>query len=107
MREMAPIVTENGDIQMHGREGALIVLSFQEDDGTPRDMTSAVVTFEVRGFTKPLVVGDQPHLMNLTLNRGELPTAFLGKVEDFVVLDETGAIPHVIWSGKVILTGWL
>lgn len=102
---MAPAVTEAGDIQLHGREGLLIPFVFEEDNGSPRDMSEAVVTFEIKGFTKPLTVGDETNHMVLSLNQGELPNT-IGKVVDFVVVDYSGSIPHVIWAGKLVQLGW-
>lgn len=102
---MPAIVTENGDIQIHGQEGAVLALRFQQEDGTPRDMTGAVIKLAIEGFEKNLTPGVDPDVMVLTLARGELPDT-IGKVVEFVVTDETGSIPHVIWGGRLIQTGW-
>jgi hypothetical protein len=102
---MPAIVTESGDIQIHGREGASLVFEFTDDADAPRDMTAATVTFEIEGFTKGLTPGAAPHLMVLQIQRGELPNT-IGKVVEFVVIDETDTVPHVIWSGNLIQVGW-
>lgn len=104
-KNLTPFIDENGNMQLHAREGGIAVLEFQEDDGTPRDMTTAQVFFEVPGFRKELSAGEQPSQRILIINRGDLVN-FLNKVSDFIILDETGAVPHVIIEGKVVVTGW-
>ena len=92
-------------MQLHAREGGLAVLEFQEDDGTPRDMTTAELFFEVEGFRKALTAGETNNTRVLTIERGDL-TQFLHKVTDYIIIDETGSVPHVLIEGKVVVTGW-
>lgn len=106
MREMSSIITESGDIQLHGREGVVASLLFEDEDGSPRNMASATVRFETPTFTKDLTLGSEPNQMVLTLDRGELPNT-IGKVSEFVVTDHSGSVPHVVWGGKLILLGWV
>lgn len=104
--QQASTVTASGDIQLHGREGLLATLIFVDDDGAPTDMSEAVVKFETATFSKLLTLGAETNHLVLSLNRGELPNS-IGHVEDFIVLDESGEIPHVVWSGRLTMTGWI
>lgn len=105
MRDMPSIVSRDGDMLLHGREGALLVLEFEDDAGIPRDMTAAKVAFEIEGFRKELVAGELPHQMILTLGQGELPNT-IGRVVDFAVIDKSGSVPHLLWSGRLTQVGW-
>lgn len=102
---MPPVVSPEGDITFHGREGVVVVLDFETDQGVPRDMSGATVRFEIDGFAKNLTPGPGISNMTLTLDRGELPNT-IGRMVDFVVVDETGTVPHVIWSGRLNQIGW-
>ena len=105
MLNMPPLVTEAGDLRVHGREGIYLPFVFQQDDGSPRDMTGADVRFELEGFTKALVAGDEADQMVLVIDQGELPDT-IGRVVPFIVLDYSGATPHPVWEGNLIQTGW-
>lgn len=105
-KNLTPFIDDSGNMHLHAREGGIAIFDFQEDDGTPRDMTNADVFFEVKDFRKALTPGQQDHQLVLTIDRGEL-NQFLNQVNDFIVLDETGVVPHVIIEGKVIVDGWV
>lgn len=106
MKNLTPFIDSDGNMRLHAREGGLAVLDFQEDDGTPRDMTSAALFFEVEGFRKELAPGEAPSQRILVVDRGDL-SGFVGQVNDFIILDETGEVPHVLIEGKVIISGWI
>jgi hypothetical protein len=100
------VVTEQGDIRLHNREGARLPLYFQNEDGGPRDMTNAVVTFMTSaGFSKALTPGIEPNELLLVLEPLELADHLNAKAE-FIVQDESMPECPVIWQGHMMVTGW-
>lgn len=106
MKNLTPFIDDRGNMHVHGREGGVAVFEFQDEDGTPRNMSGASVFFEVKGFRKALQAGDTTSQMILIIERGDL-NAYLNKTVDYVVLDETGTVPHVIIEGKLVVSGWV
>lgn len=100
-----PFIDENANMHLHAREGGIAVFDFEDDDGNPRDMTGASIFFEVEGFRKALDAGETSSQMLLIIDRGEL-NDFINKKREYVVLDETGVVPHVIVEGNLIVNGW-
>jgi hypothetical protein len=43
---MPSIVTPMGDLSIHAQEGIYVTLTFEDETGTPRDVTTATFTFE-------------------------------------------------------------
>lgn len=105
MRELRPFIDADGDIHLHGLEGGLATFEFTDEAGVARNMVGANVTFNILGFSKALTAGDLPQHMVLTLVASELPNS-IGKVIDYVILDRTGPVPHVIIDGKLVMSGW-
>lgn len=106
IKVMRPFINDDASMFLHAREGGVAVFSFTEEDGTPRDMTEATVTFETQGFVKSLTLGEEPNQMVLKLNASELPITTLNKSRDYIILDSSGELPHVICDGKLTVTGW-
>jgi len=106
MKNLTPFIDDDGNMHLHTREGGLATLDFQEDDGSPRDMTGASLFFEVEGFRKALSAGENASQMILLIERGEL-NQFRDKVSNYIIIDETGEVPHVLIEGKVIVSGWV
>lgn len=106
MKNLTPFIDETGDMHLHGREGGIAVFDFEDENRNPRDMTGASVYFETASFRKKLEPGEADSQLILILERGELATA-LNKRQDYVVIDETGEVPHVILEGNVIVSGWV
>lgn len=106
MNNLTPFIDADGNMRLHAREGGVAVIEFQEDDGTPRNVENASIFFEVEGFRKELSEGEATNQKILVLERGDL-AAFLDRVTDYIILDETGDVPHVIIEGKVIISGWV
>ena len=105
MRTLPAFINENGDMSIHVREGGVAVFVFEDEAGNPRDMTNASVYFEIKGFRRKLTAGDQPNQLILTIQRSDL-NAFQNQRNQFLVLDETGTVPHVIMDGNIIVRGW-
>lgn len=100
------LVTEQGDIRIHNREGGKIVVAFNSAEGTPRNMRNSTVVFETsKGFRKNLVPGTAPEEVVLQLDPMEL-MGHLNNVADFVVRDETTPEKAVVWQGHITVTGW-
>jgi hypothetical protein len=106
MRELRPFIDDDGTIFLHQQEGGVAVFDFTDEEGVPRDMTFADVTFRMQGFSKALIAGDTTSQLVLELLASELPDSS-EKARDYIILDSTGAVPHVILDGSVVLTGWL
>ena len=106
MKNLTPFIDDSGNMHLHAREGGLAVFDFQDDEGNPRDMSNASVFFETENFRKALGAGENPSQLILTIERGDL-NSFLNSRVEYIILDETGDIPHVIMEGNVIVTGWV
>jgi hypothetical protein len=108
MIEQLTVVDENGDIILHGRQGAEIILDFENEDGSPLDMSAATVTFEV-GPTVNInltPVAGQPSQMRLTLTNDDVKAIALAENKEFVVLETSSALPTPHWTGLVYIIGW-
>lgn len=106
MINMPSIVTEQGDIRFHAKEGVMLQISFQDQDGNPRDMTGATVNFYVEGFQPiTLTAGNTTDEMVLTIAKGTFD-ALIGKSADFVLVDETAVPPNIEWTGNIMITGF-
>lgn len=82
-------------------------IAFTGPDGvTPRNMTGAIVFFEINtgALRIPLTLGGavpgfvSPAIMTVSLTRTQLDM-MAGQPGLFALIDETGTIPDVIWSG--------
>lgn len=90
---------------LHGREGGVAVFTFEDDDGLPRNMTNATVTFETsNGFTKTLVPGESGNKLNLVINANDLSVT--PRSAEYVIIDRSGIVPQRILSGKLTVVGW-
>jgi hypothetical protein len=107
MIELAPFFDDDGNVNLHAREGAIAEFSFADADGVDVDASSWNVFFDVSGFRKQLTPhATDPTLLVLTIERGDL-NQYLNKLTDYVIVDETDAIPIVIIEGKVRVRGWI
>lgn len=103
------VVDDNGDIFLHGRQGATIILEFKDVAGALRNMSVATVTFEV-GPTVNIVltpVAGQTAQMKLTLTQANVKSIAASAIKDFVFLDTTGAVADPVWRGTVYVSGWV
>lgn len=105
-REMRPFIDSDGDMTLHGREGGVAVFTFKDDSGQPRDMTEASVSFQTPNFSKDLEPGPESDQMTLTLEASELPNPMNKRLE-YIILDSSGTVPHVICDGKLTVIGWM
>lgn len=94
-------------INFHAQVGIRITYTFQNDDGTPRDMTGKDVEVSVdNGFRKDLTIGSTSDTMTLTLFGSEVPS-LVGKLARYIVLDKSVSPPAEVASGNLMVTGWL
>jgi hypothetical protein len=108
MSVMQPVVDENGDIILHGRQGLDLILEFYNADGTLRDMTGKNVTFEVGPtVNKTLVVQTTNSQMKLTLTNVDVKAIYAAADKEFVVLDNSQSQPTPVWAGLVYVTSWI
>lgn len=102
------IVDDNGDIFLHGRQGASIILEFKDVNGVLRDMSAATVTFEVGPLVNVAltpVVGNTAQ-MELVLTQADVKAIYNQDIKDFVFL-EAGTVPNPVWRGTVYVSGWV
>ena len=105
MSTNAPFLDDKMNMYLHGREGGQAVFEFTDYENNPRDMSTSDVYFEVQGFRKKLTPGDQTYKLILTIERGEL-IEFMNKPTDYIIIDESNVIPHIIVEARLSVTGW-
>lgn len=100
------IVDDQGNISLHGREGLYLPVSFLDIDDDPRDVSSALLYFEVQGkLRKALAAGGSNDERVIVLTRAEV--AAIGQASvPFALIDETfvtgsDTIPDTLWEGKI------
>lgn len=99
-------IQENGLIRIHGQEGILVVFEFTTASGAARDMTGATVKLKTPLFEKALTVGDTTNTMVLTLQPSDIRPQMVNKKTPYVIVDESGAVPHVILASDIMVSGW-
>jgi len=107
---LPPLVDERGDINLHGRQGAELILEFYDENGVARDMSAATVTFEVGpSLNYPLApVAGVPSQMKLTLANADVKDIFNAPNKNFIVLETVPAlVPTPHWVGMVYVSGWI
>lgn len=108
MNTLPLVVDERGDINLHGRQGAVITLKFSNNDGTPEDVTTKAMTFECGPDVNiALTAGGSSDEKLLTLSNADVKTIYNSSKKEFVVLDSSGTQPTPRWIGTVYLTGWI
>jgi hypothetical protein len=106
MINMPSPITETGDIRFHAKEGLRVPVNFQNEDGTPRDMTGATVKFYIEGGpTFTLTAGATADEMILLIPQASCNT-LIGKKADFALVDETPTPANLEWSGSLMVTGF-
>lgn len=100
MINMPTPVTDEGDIQLHPKEGLRIPIRFQLEDGSPRDMTGSTVAFEVEPGTRILLeAGETSDELMLVINKGAIAE---GR-HRFALVEETALPPSVVWAGTIVV----
>jgi hypothetical protein len=108
VKAIPDVIDENGDINLHGRQGAVITLSFSLDDGSPEDVSAKAMVFECgTDINISLVNGSSVDEKVLTLTNADIKTIFAARNKDFVLLDNSGAQPTPRWMGTVYIRGWV
>lgn len=106
MINMPSPITESGDILLHAKEGLRIPVSFQNLDGTPRDMTGTTVKFYIKGGPTILLgLGSTPDELVILIEKGAC-NALLNKRVDFALVEETVDPPSLLWSGIITVGGF-
>lgn len=103
------VVDDNGDIILHGRQGAEIILEFKDETGATRNMTAATVTFEVGPTVNVSLtpVSGEPAQMKLTLSNTDVKAIYAAKDRRFVFMETSLPQPTPIWVGMVYVEGWV
>jgi hypothetical protein len=98
-------VDANGNITLHGRGGMSLVLTFQNADASPRDVSALTLYFEVAGVVRVAAgAGATSDKRTLALTRTQVAAIGSGR-RDFALIDET-ATPDVIWAGSIKVGGF-
>ncbi|WP_037500717.1 hypothetical protein [Sphingomonas jaspsi] len=109
MVEPEALVDNNGDIHLHGRQGAVLTVEFTDITGALRNMVGTTVMFEVGpniNVALTNVVG-QPAQMQLTLTQANVKAIYQSKIKDFIFLETSAAQPTPLWTGVCYVTGWV
>lgn len=105
VKTVPELIDEDGNIQVHGRQDAVITLEFNNDDGTPEDVSGKAMTFECgTEINLALTNGSSTNQKVLTLTNATIKTIYGQSNKAFVVLDDTKS-PR--WVGAVYVTGWV
>lgn len=100
------ILTDDGNIRIHNREGARIPIFFEDEFGNPRNMSNAVVVFIAEhAYRIVLEPGVAPNEKVLKIVPEQF-SAHVDKMFEFVVREETVSEMPSVWRGKVIVEGW-
>lgn len=105
MIESLPFLDDAGVIRVHEKAGGTAIFEFETEAGTPRDMTAASVWFETIDLRQRLTAGDEDHQLVLTIQAGAL-NHLLNNPSQYVILDETGPTPQVLFGGDVLVIGF-
>lgn len=101
-----PIVTPDGNIELHNQSSAALTLSFTDSVGAVRDVSARTFYFETSNNVRVLLTnGGSTNQKILTIAQHALDL-LVGKTLDFVVVDETDALHVIEWLGQVGYTGW-
>lgn len=108
MKSLPDLVDENGDINLHGRQGAVITIPFVNDDGTARDVSASTMVFECgTALNIPLTNGGAANEKVLTISNADVKTMFALKDRQFVVMDNSTGVATPQWMGTVHVYGWV
>jgi hypothetical protein len=107
MIDPGAVVDENGDIILHGRQGAKIPIEFRDAAGNLRNMIGASVMFECGPTMNIPLVATGGAIMELTLTNADVKTIYNMKDRRFVVMETINGIPTPVWQGMVYVEGWI
>lgn len=105
--EQTPIIApRTGDITLHGRAGMLCSCKFQDAAGVARDVSAALLYFEIDGIVRlALEAGSTTDERLIRLTRAQVVSCAAGP--KFALVEETNATnPQVLWSGRIRVTGF-
>lgn len=110
---MAEVSKDATTIKVHGREGLNIPYTRYQKSATGRetqiDISGATIFFEVPSadIRVQLVANPSDPLgLIVRLTRAQVET-LLTTASDFIVIDESGVVPNVEWSGKIQRIGYV
>jgi hypothetical protein len=98
---------QTGDIQLHGRQGVYLPLSFADaSTGDPRDVTGLPIFFEVDGaFRVELEAGETFDERVVVLSQEQVGEIF-GGAHKFALVDESASVPDTPWAGWISTYGY-
>lgn len=106
IQQPATVDTRTGDIVVHGREGLFLAVKFQAADGSARDVSAALLFFEVDQLLRvALAAGPSNDIRSISLTRAQVAT-IAGASRLFALIDESGSVPDVIWRGQIRVDGF-
>lgn len=108
MKTIPDIVDENGDLQLHGRQGLIAIIQFADEDGVAEDVSAKSMTFECgTDINVALTAGDFDDEKILALTNDQIKIIAAARNKDFAVMDSSEAEPIPRWVGTVYMYGWV
>jgi hypothetical protein len=102
---MPPLVNDQGNINVHIKEGAYIPMTVQDDNGVLVDATPLTLVFRVGAFSKTLEQ-DPDNLIGKVLELTTTDLAGIMHGANFIVADETDPDrPVNKWEGRIYKRG--
>lgn len=99
-------VDARGNIQIHARGGVGIIVKLADREGVERDLTGVPLFFEVDGLLRvSLAAGQSPTEREILLTDTQAALLFSRSLQ-FAVIDESGAVPDVVWDGRIQSGGY-
>jgi hypothetical protein len=100
------MIDRQGNISLNGREGAVIPVQYHDENDVALDISEAVLFFEVAGkLRKALEPGADATERLIVLTQADVALVSKTPGNAFVVRDETGDVPDVLWEGMISRRG--
>jgi hypothetical protein len=101
------VVDALGNIRIHKRGGIQIPIKVLDVSGAEIDISGRSMFFEIKGVVREALEQDPANPLGrlAVLSNEDLEDLPVGAT-DFAVIDESGIVHDVIWSGKVTGYGW-
>lgn len=100
------IIDSNGNLNVHGKSGLSLVLSFTDAVGANLNVAANDIVFDCGPLSIALGAGAQNWQRTLTLDESQVASLGLG-AKSFALIDRTGAAHNVLWSGSLRVFGYV
>ena len=102
------VVDDLGNIQVHGREGIVVLLKIETATaGVYENIADADLFIEVSGkYRVALAAGADVYTRQVVLTRAQVAQLAMHQPVPFVVVDETPTSPRSLWAGLITSYGF-